>query len=116
MRFEAKSPFKSDEKQPLKEAVEAPGRDGIMAYERVIEPGSTTESLLDGHTRAEAWRTNSVRPRHVEQRVGPIHRSGPRVAIVHEWLDTFAGSERVLEQLLALLSRRRSFCRRRFHG
>ena len=25
----------------------------------------------------------------------------PRIAIVHEWLDTFAGSERVLEQLLA---------------
>jgi glycosyltransferase involved in cell wall biosynthesis len=33
---------------------------------------------------------------------GPAHgpSSGLRVAIVHEWLDTFAGSERVLEQLL----------------
>ena len=24
-----------------------------------------------------------------------------KVAIVHEWLDTYAGSERVLEQMLA---------------
>ncbi len=33
---------------------------------------------------------------------GPASRrgAGRRVAIVHEWLDTFAGSERVLEQLL----------------
>ena len=29
-----------------------------------------------------------------------VRRSAPRVAIVHEWLDTYAGSERVLEQLL----------------
>lgn len=32
--------------------------------------------------------------------VTPSGPAGPRVAIVHEWLDTYAGSERVLEQLL----------------
>lgn len=32
----------------------------------------------------------------------PGTRRAPRVAIVHEWLDTYAGSERVLEQLLRL--------------
>ncbi|HET6307566.1 MAG TPA: glycosyltransferase [Rhodopila sp.] len=31
---------------------------------------------------------------------GPDRFGGLRVAIVHEWLDTYAGSERVLEQLL----------------
>src|ERR1700754_1404006 len=100
MRFEAKQPFKSEEKQPFKKVVEGPGRDDVMAYERVIDPGSTTESLLDGYTRAASWQTSSARPRHLDQCVGPRHRSGPRVAIVHEWLDTYAGSERVLEQLL----------------
>ena len=30
----------------------------------------------------------------------PTRTAGLRVAIVHEWLDTYAGSERVLEQLL----------------
>ena len=29
-----------------------------------------------------------------------------KVAIVHEWLDTYAGSERVLEQLIAELAKR----------
>lgn len=100
MRFEAKQPFKSEEKQPFKRVVEGPGRDDVMAYERVIDPGSTTESLLDGYTRAASWQTSSARSRHLDQCVGPRHRSGPRVAIVHEWLDTYAGSERVLEQLL----------------
>ena len=35
-------------------------------------------------------------------RIPPRRRRAaePRIAIVHEWLDTYAGSERVLEQLL----------------
>ncbi len=43
-------------------------------------------------------------PGRVEPYSGVPAREGlprPKVAIVHEWLDTFAGSERVLEQLLA---------------
>jgi glycosyltransferase involved in cell wall biosynthesis len=32
-------------------------------------------------------------------------RAGPRVAIVHEWLESYAGSERVLEQLIACFPR-----------
>jgi glycosyltransferase involved in cell wall biosynthesis len=31
---------------------------------------------------------------------GSAGSNGPRIAIVHEWLETYAGSERVLEQLL----------------
>jgi glycosyltransferase involved in cell wall biosynthesis len=49
------------------------------------------------------------RPDGIPPRAGDMHRgvvpgpsSGLRVAIVHEWLETFAGSERVLEQLLLL--------------
>jgi glycosyltransferase involved in cell wall biosynthesis len=100
MRSEAKQPFEFDQKQPFVKAAEAPGRDGTMAYERVIDLGSTTEALLDGHTRTNSWRANAGRPHQVEQPVRPIRRSCARVAIVHEWLDTYAGSERVLEQLL----------------
>ena len=33
---------------------------------------------------------------------------GMRVALVHEWLDTFAGSERVVEEILKILPRRTS--------
>jgi glycosyltransferase involved in cell wall biosynthesis len=36
----------------------------------------------------------------LRQDTGPSRIKGKRVAIVHEWLETFAGSESVLEQLL----------------
>ena len=42
----------------------------------------------------------SAQQSHLIQDNAPVLASGLRTAIVHEWLETFAGSERVLEQLL----------------
>ena len=46
------------------------------------------------------WWSSAREQRQPEQTVGLGRYAGLRVAIVHEWLDTYAGSERVLEQLL----------------
>ena len=55
-----------------------------------IEP----ELMLDRVEPGTAWPAKLV----AESRLQPA--AGLRVALVHEWLETYAGSERVLEQLL----------------
>jgi glycosyltransferase involved in cell wall biosynthesis len=70
---------------PMTLASAAPGSNGSLAYQRVgfLEAGS--DLVLDKH-RLDGG--------------GWSRRTNVRIAIVHEWLDTYAGSERVLEQLL----------------
>ena len=51
-------------------------------------------TLLDRPVADAAWPSNLL-----AQPGQPL--AGLRIAIVHEWLETYAGSERVLEQLLA---------------
>lgn len=75
--------------------------------EAVPEPFSATSSAVTGAPRPPpqiggsrlAGRSEVGAPGDL---CGPGGRPAePRVAIVHEWLDTYAGAERVLEQLLA---------------
>jgi glycosyltransferase involved in cell wall biosynthesis len=49
-------------------------------------------------------------PRLPRARTAPDPAQGMRVAIVHEWLETYAGSERVLEQLLLCFPSADIFC------
>jgi glycosyltransferase involved in cell wall biosynthesis len=58
-----------------------------LAYRPPVPDGAASRRL------PHAWTEDAVAP-------DPARFDGVRVAIVHEWLDTFAGSERVLEQLL----------------
>src|SRR5277367_4897161 len=49
--------------------------------------------------------------RHIILKEFPIMGSGsPRVAIVHEWLVTYAGSEKVLEAMLEVFPEADIFC------
>jgi glycosyltransferase involved in cell wall biosynthesis len=62
---------------------------------------SVGEDVLSHHRttdRLASW--PEIAPAQPGQTVGLGRHAGLRVAIVHEWLDTYAGSERVLEQLL----------------
>ena len=72
----------------------------LQPYPGSVDVNTGATGLLEGLDPLATWRGDATvvlpsgrgraRARHAE----------PRVAIVHEWLDTFAGSERVLEQLL----------------
>jgi hypothetical protein len=61
---------------------------------------SATNGLLEGLELDARWQVSSAAPLPSARANAPGRSAGLQVAIVHEWLDTYAGSERVLEQLL----------------
>jgi glycosyltransferase involved in cell wall biosynthesis len=89
-----------EEKTPVAE-VTAFNRGESFAYRHTADPdvgdiGTEMPLFRQGHE--TIWPDHATAVRAV--RPHPGRTTGLRVAIVHEWLDTYAGSERVLEQLL----------------
>jgi glycosyltransferase involved in cell wall biosynthesis len=74
------------------------GHSRSVAYQRTADLGIETNIPLYRHDREAAWPTATTSACTAKPLIG--RSGGRRVAIVHEWLDTYAGSERVLEQLL----------------
>jgi glycosyltransferase involved in cell wall biosynthesis len=76
----------------------ASGHGGPLAYRRTVdaEIGASLPFYRQGQDTTWAERPTA---KQVVKAL-PGRNAGLRVAIVHEWLDTYAGSERVLEQLL----------------
>jgi glycosyltransferase involved in cell wall biosynthesis len=72
-------------------------QDELIKYHHPAELRSSGEARCRSDNPNPAWRGPSET---VEKNVTTSRRASMRVAIVHEWLETFAGSERVLEQLL----------------
>lgn len=71
-----------------------------MSHE-LIDEAATSESVV-----APALRRERSVPKHTEAAAAKALRPArakrtPRVAIVHDWLVTYAGAERVLEQIIA---------------
>src|ERR1700722_9856658 len=75
-----------------------PAASSPLAYQRTTDANIRPDLPLYRSGRAGAWPDDLTSVHAARPRLGPI--AGLRVAIVHEWLDTYAGSERVLEQLL----------------
>jgi glycosyltransferase involved in cell wall biosynthesis len=74
-------------------------RDSTAERSSPTPPIEWERSELDVRTRPLVERNARVCPEKSKKRAGAD--PWPRIAIVHEWLETYAGSERVLEQLLA---------------
>jgi glycosyltransferase involved in cell wall biosynthesis len=70
----------------------------ILEFQPTVDPDAGVRIQLADQ--ASAWRSGSVQPHPQRRNLGVDRGAGMRVAIVHEWLDTYSGSERVLEQLL----------------
>ena len=79
------------EGQAQMETAEGHDQDTLVAYRPAIASSPVAE--LERPERATAW------PGYPRRR-GVAEWAGLRVAIVHEWLEAYAGSERVLEQLI----------------
>jgi glycosyltransferase involved in cell wall biosynthesis len=75
----------------------ASDQDELIKYHYPAELRSVSGVRFHSDNPNPTWRGPSET---FEKNVTMSRRAGMRVAIVHEWLDTFAGSERVLEQLL----------------
>jgi glycosyltransferase involved in cell wall biosynthesis len=71
---------------------------GILEFQPTIDLDSEVRAQIGDQ--ASAWRSGSAQPHPQRRNLGVDRGAGMRVAIVHEWLDTYSGSERVLEQLL----------------
>ena len=86
------------EEQELTGEATAGSHGGPVAYRRTPTwmPGPAYRSIRERTRRT--WSDPPTAPQAATPRVW--RAAGLRVAIVHEWLDTYAGSERVLEQLL----------------
>ena len=69
-------------------------------FGRAARVGFQTGELLESLEQAETWCDGPVTVPQAARTDKPLDGTRPRIAIVHEWLDTYAGSERVLEQLL----------------
>lgn len=78
--------------------------DDVLMYQRAAPPDFETgrNGLLSDRT--AGWSSPLGPP------LAPGRWDGVRVAIVHEWLETYAGSERVLEQLLLCFPSADIFC------
>ncbi len=89
----------------------APGNDAAPSARHYNghdeQTGQPVYDMIDTVNRPQAQTTSSDPASDLSDASVNLLQSGGdllpglRVAIVHEWLDTFAGSERVLEQLLA---------------
>src|SRR5208282_4088897 len=86
-----------EEQAPTGEAA-ASSRARPLAYQRTADPGIGIGTPFYGQGHDASWPDNPTSALAARPLPGPT--AGFRVAIVHEWLDTYAGSERVLEQLL----------------
>jgi glycosyltransferase involved in cell wall biosynthesis len=75
-----------------------PAASSDVAYQRTAEPAIRADVPFYRNGRPNAWPDDLGGVHAASRRLGHVGRL--RVAIVHEWLDTYAGSERVLEQLL----------------
>jgi glycosyltransferase involved in cell wall biosynthesis len=75
------------------------GQDHILGFERTSDPAVESGALL---RTPDAGATLSSRSPVEQFDTAPSALRYPnlKIAIVHEWLETYAGSERVLEQLL----------------
>src|ERR1700722_11811576 len=87
-----------DEKQASGSASGLSDGAGILEFQPSIDPNSGVRIQIADQ--ASAWRRGSAQPRPFRRNLSVDRGAGMRVAIVHEWLDTYSGSERVLEQLL----------------
>src|ERR1700761_4594416 len=63
-----------------------------------MPPLDDSDDLLRDHARSELA---SVTGEFDRLRLLQSTKRDPRVAVVHEWFESYAGSERVLEQILA---------------
>lgn len=89
-----------EEKTPVTEGAVS-NRGESFAYRHTAEPdvgGIGTEIPLFREAHETSWSDHAAAVRAARPRPG--RTDGLRVAIVHEWLDTYGGSERVLEQFL----------------
>lgn len=81
-------------------STEARRSNAFPAHSSAVFAGDAADILLDGQDTGSAWQSDPADPSRSEPNPPPRRGPAPRVAIVHEWLDTYGGSERVLEQLL----------------
>ena len=88
------------EEQKATETPAAPAHDQLVSYREADIPGPRPTIKSDEENPPSDWLGSSVNGYQPELGSGVRRITGLRVAIVHEWLETFAGSERVLEQLL----------------
>jgi len=87
-----------DEKLTSDSATEASDGGRILGFQPTID--SDTEMRIQlGDQVSPRW-PSPAQLQQPQRSLGFDRIDGMRVAIVHEWLDTYAGSERVLEQLL----------------
>jgi glycosyltransferase involved in cell wall biosynthesis len=89
-----------EEQTPVTEGT-ASNRGESFAYRHTADPdvgdiGTNMPLFQQGHE--TSWPDHATAGRAARPHLG--RTGGLRVAIVHEWLDTYGGSERVLEQLL----------------
>lgn len=89
----------TDEQAPA-EVAEALRSNALLARPSAAFASDATDILLDGRDHGSDWQSDPVDGRQSNPDSRPRKAAAPRVAIVHEWLDTYGGSERVLEQLL----------------
>jgi glycosyltransferase involved in cell wall biosynthesis len=87
-----------DEKRASDSATEMSGGSSILGFQPTIDPNSALRVQVGDQ--ASTWRSSARHVYQSQRGLGFDRGDGMRVAIVHEWLDTYAGSERVLEQLL----------------
>jgi glycosyltransferase involved in cell wall biosynthesis len=78
----------------------APDDVGLLRQPRIPDLKIRPKIIPDAGGMAPALWNSSAEACQTAESAGPGRSVGMRVAIVHEWLDTYAGSERVLEQLL----------------
>lgn len=88
-----------DEQGPTK-TVKISDHDDLLTYQRTSDVRLLSGAIREEERAVAAWWSDLSEASLSEQRPRSDIGSGIRVAIVHEWLDTYAGSERVLEQLL----------------
>jgi glycosyltransferase involved in cell wall biosynthesis len=86
------------EEKALKVDATAGSQDTPIAYRRTPDPDVRSSAPFYRPEGEAAWSDHLTAV--AAPRLPPTRVAGLRVAIVHEWLETYAGSERVLEQLL----------------
>src|ERR1700722_4188728 len=87
-----------DEKRASDSATEMSGGSSILGFQPTMDPNSALCVQVGGQP--STWRSSARHVYQSQRGLGFDRGDGMRVAIVHEWLDTYAGSEGVLEQLL----------------
>jgi glycosyltransferase involved in cell wall biosynthesis len=84
-------------------AADSDGQRRIHSFERASDPIAASDVLLRIADIGAPLSPRPPLPGDDAEPAAPLHFTKQKIAIVHEWLETYAGSERVLEQLLQLL-------------